>query len=177
MSALESVTTTDAALELFDSLPAVGLEEMIGAWRGTDVTTGHPLDGLLETYGWHGKTFVTADDVQPLVFAGGSGHYCANPAVVPMGLAVRYPRLVRTPVVVAVGRAALRLTATRRPQARLRTMTYRGVPTATMTYDALPIHDHFRRVGPDTLLGLMDLRGLEAPFAFALRSDPTRTTA
>jgi hypothetical protein len=35
----------------------------------------------------------------------------------------------------------------------------------------LPIVDVFRRTDPDTLLGLMDLRGMEKPFFFLLERD------
>jgi hypothetical protein len=58
---------------------------------------------------------------------------------------------------------------TDKPKARLRTVEHRGVATAAMVYDALPIIDVFRRVDADTLLGLMDLRGLPQPFFFLLR--------
>jgi hypothetical protein len=62
---------------------------------------------------------------------------------------------------------------TRKPKARLRSLEHRGVVTAAMVYDALPIIYVFRRVDADTLLGLMDLRGLPAPFFFLLeRDDP-----
>jgi hypothetical protein len=40
-----------------------------------------------------------------------------------------------------------------------------------MVYDALPIIDVFRRVGPDVLIGAMDMRGLTAPFFFLLERD------
>jgi hypothetical protein len=51
-------------------------------------------------------------------------------------------------------------------------MAYRRVLTATMCYDALPINDVFRKVdNDDTLVGAMDLRGLEMPFMFVLRRD------
>jgi hypothetical protein len=49
---------------------------------------------------------------------------------------------------------------------------HRGVLTAAMVYDALPIIDVFRRVSSDTVLGLMDMRDLAAPFFFLLRRDP-----
>ena len=52
-------------------------------------------------------------------------------------------------------------------------MEHRGVDTAAMIYDALPIIDVFRRVGSGVLLGAMDMRGLAAPFFFLLeRDDP-----
>ncbi|MGA8046787.1 MAG: DUF4334 domain-containing protein, partial [Dermatophilaceae bacterium] len=68
-------------------------------------------------------------------------------------------------------RPLLRTRRTRRPAARLRMVEYRGVVTGTMIYDALPIKDHFRAVDDDTLLGAMDLRGLEDPFLFVLRRE------
>ena len=82
-------TTLNAALAFYDRLEPVGVEEMIGSWRGEGLPTGNPLDGLLERFG----------------------------------------------------------------------------------YDALPINDVFRKVDDDTLVGAMDLRGLEMPFMFVLRRD------
>ena len=43
--------------------------------------------------------------------------------------------------------------------------------TAAMVYDALPIIDVFRRICADTVLGLMDMRGLRDPFFFLLQRD------
>ena len=48
-------------------------------------------------------------------------------------------------------------------------MAPRGVATAALLYDSLPIVDVFRRVDDAVVLGLMDMRGLDAPFAFVLR--------
>ena len=48
---------------------------------------------------------------------------------------------------------------------------YRGVVSATMCYDRLPIHDAFRRVDDVTVLGVMDLRGAP-PYVFLLERDP-----
>ncbi|CAJ1586868.1 DUF4334 domain-containing protein [[Mycobacterium] wendilense] len=54
---------------------------------------------------------------------------------------------------------------------RLRMVEYRGVLSATMIYDALPINDHFRLIDDDTVLGVMDMRGLDRPLMFVLRRD------
>ena len=40
----------EEALALFDSLPAVEVDFMLGAWKGAGFPTGHPLDGVLERY-------------------------------------------------------------------------------------------------------------------------------
>ena len=55
--------------------------------------------------------------------------------------------------------------------ARLRMTTYRGKPSATMVYDNLPINDVFRKVDDDTVLGVMDLKGMKTQFFFVLRRD------
>jgi hypothetical protein len=48
---------------------------------------------------------------------------------------------------------------------------YRGVVTATMIYDSLPINDMFRAVDINKRLGVMDLRGMAQPFFFVLHRD------
>ena len=50
-------------------------------------------------------------------------------------------------------------------------LEHRGVVSATMIYDALPICDVFRKVDDDTVLGLMDYRAFDKPFFFVLRRD------
>lgn len=159
---------TDEALALFDTLPAVGLEEMLGQWRGEEFPTGHPMDGLLASTGWAGKRFEDLDRVHPLLFwnAERTGTFAVDPIRVPMGLPI--PKALRRPWlhrVITVGRPLL---ATSRYTARLRTTEYRGVPSATMIYDARPINDVFRRVSQTRLLGLMDHRGDATPYFFVL---------
>src|SRR5512143_1063084 len=87
-----------AALRCFDSLPAVTVEQMTGRWRGSEIPTNHPFDGLLARYGWYGKRFDGPDDVHPLLFAtAGSGLFSLNPSLLPVGLLVRRPGLARLP--------------------------------------------------------------------------------
>jgi hypothetical protein len=57
LQALENGVSTEQALALFDALPPIPVAEMFGSWRGAGLQTGHPLDGLLEIFGWHGKRF------------------------------------------------------------------------------------------------------------------------
>ena len=63
------------------------------------------------------------------------------------------------------------LLVTSRPAARLRMVEHRGVVSAAMVYDDLPIIDAFRRVDDDTVLGVMDLRWQPHPYVFVLRRD------
>ena len=39
------------------------------------------------------------------------------------------------------------------------------------SYDNLPINDVFRKVDDNTVLGIMDLKGMKQPFFFVLRRD------
>jgi hypothetical protein len=163
---------TAAALDLYDTLAPVRVEEMTGSWRGESLRTGHPLDGLLERFRWHGKRFHGPDEVHPLVFRAGRGRTTSvNPAFVPLAAVLRYPWLGRAPLAPTLFAAIRPLLGTRKPRARLRMTEYRGVVTATMVYDALPVCDAFRRIDDDTLVGAMDARGLELPFLFVLRRE------
>lgn len=164
--------TTADVLALFDSLPPVSVEAILGRWRGTGLATGHPWDGLLERFGWYGKAFDGSEEVQPLLCKGRGGEiFAVNPAFVPMGLVNRHIGLFHNRFAAAVFALAGRAVATGRPMARLRMMEFRGVATATMIYDSLPIQDVFRAAASDTLLGVMDLRGMAQPFFFVLRRD------
>jgi hypothetical protein len=162
----------DEALAFFDGLPAVDPAELTGRWRGTGLPTGSKLDGLLEAYGWYGKEFNGIESVHPLLFLDWRGRpRPVDPALLPLWLlrdlaGVAHLRLLRTAF-----RGIRPLLSTNRPKARLRTVEHRGVATAAMVYDALPIIDVFRRVGADVLIGAMDMRGLPAPCFFLLRRD------
>jgi len=174
---LQRGTTVEAALAFYDSLEPVGLEEMIGSWRGEGLPTGSAFDGLLEHFGWHGKRFDGPDGAHPLVFDAGVGRRVSvNPKFVPLALAIRHPRLLRAPFAARIFAVIRPLMSTRKPKARLRLTQYRGVVTATMSYDALPINDVFRKVDDDTLVGAMDLRGLDTPFMFVLRRNASVTS-
>jgi len=167
-------TTTAEALEIFDAAEAVDPDFMIGTWHGAEVPTGHPLDGLLESSGWWGKQFIDSETVHPLLFPDASGEalWPLNPALAfgGLGIATKLPLLnrisMRTPITAL--RPVLKANSAK---ARLRTTRYRGVDTATMVYDQLPINDVFRKLTDDGVLGAMDLRGSQNPYFFVLRRD------
>jgi hypothetical protein len=159
-------------LAFFDALPPVPPGEMLGRWRGSGLPTGSPLDGLLEAYGWYGKEFLDAETVHPLLFTDRSGRpRPVDPALVPVAVLRDHPAVAHHRLARAAFGAVRPLLTTRKPKARLRAVEHRGVVTAAMVYDALPIVDVFRRISADTVLGVMDLRGLTAPFFFVLRRD------
>ena len=167
LTALEAGCTAAEAEALFDSLPAVLPAEMSGRYRGRELRTGHPMDGMLEASGWYGKQFDGPDEVHPLLFSAPGGDvFAVDPRKVPLGLVPHVPSGVveKTRGALGVLKPALRTTKHR---ARLRAVEHRGVVTAAMVYDHLPIIDFFRRVDDDTLLGVMDLRGAP-PYYFVI---------
>lgn len=167
---IESFADQGEAASYFDSLPAVQCEEMLGRWKGREVRTGHPLDGMLEASGWWGKQFDGLDEVHPLLFsAPGGGLFAVDPRKVPLALASRIPvsAVRRARGGLGVIKPAIR---TSKHRARLRSVEHRGVVTAAMVYDHLPIIDFFRRIDDDNVLGAMDLRG-STPYFFALARD------
>jgi hypothetical protein len=165
-------TTTAEALALFDALAPLPLDAMLGRWRGAGLATGHPLDGLLERFGWYGKEFRSAEDVQPLLFEAAGGEvYPVDPRFVPTRVLTDRVGVARLPALDRAFRRLGRLARATAPTARLRRIEHRGVVTATMIYDRLPICDVFRGADADAVLGVMDLRDLAQPFFFVLRRD------
>jgi len=171
LGALERACTPAEAIAFFDGLAPVPAEELTGRWRGRELPTGHPMDGLLAASGWYGKQFDDVDHVHPLLFVTPGGEiFPVDPRRIPLALAGRVP-----PAVVRRGRKALGVLEpvlrSRRHRARLREVRHRAVVTAAMVYDDLPIIDVFRRVDADTVLGVMDLRGVPEPYFFVLQRD------
>ena len=158
----------EAAEALFDGLEAIPVDFMIGEWWGREISTGHNMDGALELARWYGKTFLDEENVHPLVHKDGQGRkYFADPGKMPMG-----PRM-KTPNYPAWILPSLRwgmkaYMQTRRSRARLRMTEYRGKLTATMCYDQLPIHDVFRKLDENNVLGLMDMKRMKRPYVFTL---------
>jgi hypothetical protein len=164
----KNTMTTEEALELYDALPVVTTDTLIGRWRGTEIFTSHPLNGLLATFSWYGKEFIDRDHAHPLLFSDSHGHlFALDPRRLPVSLVLKVPlpriKLLRQALLMA--RFVLR---TRKPKARVRMLEYRGKVSATMIYDNLPIYDTFRFIDANTLLGVMDFKAVEQPFFFKL---------
>jgi hypothetical protein len=163
--------TTEQAFTRFDGLPPVEIPFLLGSWTGESFPTGHPLDGALEAFHWHGKRFDSLEEVHPLVFAGlGGALVHVNPARLPIGL-LRAPWVGRLAPLGGLFPWVAPLVSTRASAARLRATLYRGRVSATMVYDAWPILDVFRRLDGHTLLGVMDCKGMKQPFFFVLRRE------
>ena len=151
---------------------------MIGRWRGAGLPTGHPLDGVLESLGWYGKAFESADRVHPLLFRTRSGEVIPlDPRFMPVSVALRWPAFARSAPVRAAFAAGRALLRAHHSAASLRAENFRGKRSAAMIYDRKPIIDHFRRIDDDRVLGLMEMRGMERPFFFLLTREQTLNDA
>lgn len=156
-------------LAWFDSLDPVSVEFMIGKWRGEGVPTHHPMDGLLENFNWYGKEFVSAEQVHPLVFQRSDDSLVKlNPQFMPLKYA-RNTVIVRQSWFKKLFELSTLVTKTKASKARLRLTEYRGKVSATMIYDDKPINDVFRKIDENTVLGVMDLKGMRQPFFFKLK--------
>lgn len=163
--------TIEQALELFDSLEPVEIEFMIGRWHGHEITTGHPQDGVLEATRWYGKEFEDAETVHPLLHQTGNGRlFRVKPRPSLVYASLRWP-ILKSKSLRPLSLLITRLLKTKHSQARARMIEYRGKVSATMVYDFLPINDHFRMIDDNSVLGMMDFKGLENPFPFVLERD------
>jgi hypothetical protein len=166
-------------------LDVVDLDFIIGRWKGSGFHTAHPLDGLLEAFNWYGKEFINTsigygeetspflsvnpDCVHPLLFTDSSDRiYKVNPDPTLTNLGFRLP-IPKNEMLKPFYSAMTKMLATEKSQARIRMMEYRQKISATMIYDRLPIHDIFRKVDDNTVLGLMDYKDIEQPFFFVLK--------
>ena len=166
-------STTEEALEIFDSLDPVDPNFMIGNWKGEGFHTGHSLDGLLEAYHWCGKRFESPEDVHPLVFSTLRGRVAyVNPRSMWPSLSMvdRLP-MPKSPIAGRIFQVFMPLFTTSHSRARLRMTTYRGKSSATMIYDQLPINDVFRKIDENSVFSVMDLKGMKTPFFFILRRE------
>ncbi|KAL4937793.1 hypothetical protein BDV06DRAFT_202215 [Aspergillus oleicola] len=59
---------------VFQQLPAVSPELLLGEWHGRDLNTGHPGVQKNKELRWAGKSFVSLDDVKPMMVLDDSGN-------------------------------------------------------------------------------------------------------
>ena len=160
--------TTAEMLRIYDSLPAVSSDFMMGRWKGTEIDTNHQMNGLLRDGGWYGKVFINTEEVHPLVFfsSGKKSLYAMNPRNIPMQM--KFPKSKMIGTLISLSRPFFQ---TNKSKARLRMMEHRGKITATMIYDDKAIYDHFVKVDDNTVLGCMDLKGITDPLFWTMERD------
>jgi Domain of unknown function (DUF4334)/GXWXG protein len=111
--------------EFWATLEPATTDFMIGEWKGGAFDNGHPMIGGLAKARWFGKTFGSADDVQPLVCLDDDGNKFSS---------------------IKLGKG----------EASLWMEEFRGEMTATMVYDGQPIHDHFKKIDDNAVMGIMN---------------------
>ena len=83
----------------FGSLPPVLPTEMVGLWQGEGISSGHPLDGVLENLQWFGKRFHADLRADALLFQWQTGRLIAlEPSFLPIKLALRLAAVGRTSI-------------------------------------------------------------------------------
>ncbi len=158
------------ALKIFDGQEAVSLDFMAGRWKGYEIKTGHPIEGLLEASGWYGKLFKSPEEVHPLLFYANNKTqlFSVNPMLIPLGMPL--PRSKISGILLSLLRPILQ---TSRGRARMRMLKYRGKLTGAMIYDHKAIIDVFVKADENTMLGAMDFKGDVNPYFFVLERDLT----
>jgi hypothetical protein len=110
--------------ELWAALAPVRVDDILGAWRGVPLDTGHPAVSAMREIRWHGTRFDSAADAHPIIRHDPDGNLYSDTGY-------------------ADGAASLWM------------VEFRGVVTAAMVYDGVPVSAHFKRVDEHTLLGIM----------------------
>ena len=70
----ERVLTEAEVEEVFNQLPALSPEVLIGKWTGGSFNTGHPSHQQLASHKWAGKDFHSIDDVDPIMLYDDQGN-------------------------------------------------------------------------------------------------------
>lgn len=158
----------DKLLAIFDQAEPIPCEFMFGQWRGAEIKTGHPIEGLLELSKWYGKVFKDKEHVYPLIFLDERKGilFAGDPKYIPLNEHVG--------VFQKVGKLmplATKVLKTYESKARARMIEFRGKSSATMIYDEKPINDHFRKISENMVLGIMDLKSIVQPYFFILERD------
>lgn len=118
-------------LTLFDALPPLDPETLLGEWSTGGFNTGHPVHGWLRAINWVGITFRSAEDVEPIVVA--------------------------TTIRDGEGRAR-RKWLEEWGNGEVIEAKYRGVVSAALVCDNHPVIDHFRKVSDTVVLGIMSAK-------------------
>lgn len=148
--------TQEEAFSFYDTLDTVELSMMKGLWKGRELRTGHPMEGLLDACKWYGKRFEDIENVHPLVFLTSKNKlFYGNPGLLPLKLPIeKLPNNIIS-ILFSILSPFIR---TKKSKARLRMIEYRGKISASMPYDQLAIIDIFRKVDENTVVGIMDFK-------------------
>lgn len=74
----DDTIAVDELHALYDALPAIDCEFMLGDWRGGCFNTGHRGEKMLAKLGWGGKRFTGLNDVNPIMSLDDDGNLQVN---------------------------------------------------------------------------------------------------
>ncbi|MDR0920258.1 MAG: DUF4334 domain-containing protein [Oscillospiraceae bacterium] len=147
--------TQQEGLDFFDTLEPADVKELKYKWKGSEVPSGHPMDGMLNAVNWYGKYFTDVDNVYPLIFEKNNGKlFAGNPKLMPIKAFETAPRWL----VSILFKIATPFIKTKKSSAILRMMEFRGKLTAAMIYDDKPIIDIFAKIDDKTFLGITETK-------------------
>jgi hypothetical protein len=158
----------------FKTLAPVLPEQMVGLWHGEGISSGHPLDGVLENLEWFGKRFQPDLKADALLFRFKPDRLVPiEPAALPIKMAICLAPLGRTSMAKYLFSHLQKVLRARGTTAFTTLRTIDGAETAAMVYDRQPIADFFGRVAEDEVAGMMVVDGDARRYFFRLRKvDP-----
>jgi len=163
------MNTQQTPFQRFRELSPVEPHELAGLWKGLSIPSGHPFDDFLENLGWFGKRFTSDLRADALLFRSGERRLVAiDPRWIPLRLALRFHHLGKTRAARNLFSYLQQRLRADSPVATVRTLTFEGMTSAAMVYDALPIVDHFRRIDDKHIMGAMVIGGDDRLFFFEL---------
>ncbi|KPH04269.1 GXWXG domain-containing protein [Rhizobium acidisoli] len=158
-----------SAAAWFRTLPPVLPTEMVGIWRGEGISSGHPLDGVLENLNWFGKRFHADFRADALLFQWQPGRLVPiEPSVFPIRLVLRFASFGRTFIARNWFSYLERAFRAKGPTATVKLRSVDFNETAAMVYDRQPIVDYFRRIDDNEVAGMMVVKGDDRCYFFRL---------
>jgi choline dehydrogenase-like flavoprotein len=100
LAAQQTLVSDEELDAIWAALDVVTPDEMLGAWRGTGLNTGHSAQRRLQALRWYGKTFHSPYDTEPLVCRDADGRLYSNTEV--SGTASLHPLPFRGEVTAAL---------------------------------------------------------------------------
>ena len=154
----------------FKTLGPVLPAEMVGLWRGEDIPSDHPFDGVLENLQWFGKRFLPDLRADALLFQWKPDRLVPlEPAAFPIRLAIRLAPLGRTSLARKLFSHVQKVARAHGTTAKLTLRMVDGLETTAMVYDKLPVIDVFGRVAENEVAGMMVVDGDDRWYFFRLR--------
>ncbi len=149
-----SVTQEEAA-DFYDSLPAFPIENIYGRWKGREMATGHPFDGVLTATKWYGKYFEDSENSYPLMYQKKNKEFFfVDPNYLPLEIVQSFSRSF----IAFLFPLLLPFICTKESSSIVRSIEYRNYITTAMIYDKKPVIDYFKMVDETTIFAASEMK-------------------